>query len=44
MPNKSLDTLRPLLQFFYHQPQYREVKNYGTESLFGTVHAAAILV
>lgn len=35
MPNKSEATQRPLLQFFYHQPQYHEVKNYGSEPLFG---------
>ena len=34
MPNRSEATERPLLQFFYHQPAYRETKNYGHERLF----------
>eukprot|EP00298_Acanthocystis_sp_HF-20_P004363 c14697_g1_i1.p1 GENE.c14697_g1_i1~~c14697_g1_i1.p1 ORF type:complete len:366 (+),score=153.40 c14697_g1_i1:91-1188(+) len=34
MANKSTNTERALLQFVYHTPSYREVKNYGTQSLF----------
>eukprot|EP00055_Hartaetosiga_balthica_P002651 m.4721 g.4721 ORF g.4721 m.4721 type:complete len:237 (+) comp2281_c0_seq1:616-1326(+) len=34
MPNKSEETERPLIQFLYHIPQYKEVSNYGKEQLF----------
>lgn len=29
------DRRRPVLQYVYHVPSYRETKNYGTEKLFG---------
>ena len=34
MPNRSTDTLRPVLQFLYHRPAYKERANYGSEPLF----------
>ncbi|KAG1667527.1 hypothetical protein FOA52_013717 [Chlamydomonas sp. UWO 241] len=34
MPNASVATTRPVLQFLYARPSYRETKNYGSRSLF----------
>jgi len=34
MANNSLDTIRPVLQFLYTTPAYRETKNYGIESFW----------
>ena len=34
MANNSADVIRPVLQFLYTAPSYRETKNYGTESLW----------
>ena len=35
MANRSESTLRPLVQFLYSVPSYRETKNYGSECLLG---------
>ena len=34
MPNQSAATERPVLQFVYHTPSYRETKNFGDQYLF----------
>ena len=34
MPNTSVSTQRPLIQFLYHKPGYKETKNYGQTRLF----------
>lgn len=34
MANNSADVVRPVLQFLYTAPSYRETKNYGTKSLW----------
>ena len=34
MPNTSGCDERPMLQFLYHVPTYKEVRNYGEEALF----------
>ncbi|EGD78147.1 hypothetical protein PTSG_09023 [Salpingoeca rosetta] len=34
MPNTSESSERPMLQFLYHRPTYKEARNYGTQSLF----------
>lgn len=33
----AITPIRPVLQFFYHLPAYKERANYGTESLFSPV-------